>query len=187
MHQFLGLLEELGPLGVLFSRPWSRRGYRILAGLTLLLFIPAARPQDAMLTAALAAVGSLVGSVFFYEVRGADGEKFLVKYTCRGGGNGFAIGSLRYGIITVFIPALLPIPILPFKVFAACAGVTCVPRFRFFLVLAAARFPRYLALAYLGEQTRRKFGGVAERARMALAGAGGGAGGGRLALVVRRR
>ena len=52
----------------------------------------------------------------------------------------------------VFIPALLPIPILPFKVFAACAGVMCVPRLRFFLVLAVARIPRYLALAYLGQQ-----------------------------------
>ena len=28
----------------------------------------------------------------------------------------------------------------------------CVPRYRFFVVLAAARFPRYLALAYLGQQ-----------------------------------
>jgi len=50
----------------------------------------------------------------------------------------------------VFIPAFLPIPILPFKVFAACAGAMGVTRKRFLLVLFAARLPRYAALAYLG-------------------------------------
>jgi uncharacterized membrane protein YdjX (TVP38/TMEM64 family) len=58
----------------------------------------------------------------------------------------------RYGLITVFIPGLLPLPFLPFKLFAACAGATCVPRWRFFLVLLVARIPRYFLLAYLGQQ-----------------------------------
>jgi membrane protein DedA with SNARE-associated domain len=105
-----------------------------------------------MLCAILAAVGSLVGSSIFYEITRKGGEKFLAKYTSASNGQRFRDWFARYGLITVFIPALLPIPILPFKVFAACAGVMCVPRYRFFLVLAAARFPRYLALAYLGQQ-----------------------------------
>ena len=56
----------------------------------------------------------------------------------------------RYGMVTVFISALLPIPFLPFKVFCACAGAMGVSRTRFMLVLAAARIPRYAGLAYLG-------------------------------------
>src|SRR5579862_4201423 len=116
----------------------------------LLLFITAARPEDAVLTAALAVVGSLVGSLFFFELLRRGGEKFLAKYTASGRGLRFRAWFLRYGLITVFIPALLPIPILPFKVFAACAGATCVPRKRFLAVMFAARVPRYFALAYLG-------------------------------------
>jgi uncharacterized membrane protein YdjX (TVP38/TMEM64 family) len=39
---------------------------------------------------------------------------------------------------------------LPFKFFVACAGALGEKRARFFLVLAAARIPRYFGLAYLG-------------------------------------
>ena len=54
--------------------------------------------------------------------------------------------------MTVFISALLPIPILPLKVFAACACAMGASRTRFMLVMAAARIPRYAGLAYLGAQ-----------------------------------
>ena len=80
------------------------------------------------------------------------GEAFLAKYATGARGHKFRNWYDRYGLISVFIPALVPIPILPFKVFAACAGVMGVRRTRFFSVLAAARFPRYFALAYLGQQ-----------------------------------
>ena len=100
--------------------------------------------------AALAVVGSLVGSLFFFEVLRSGGEKFLSKHTASGRGLRFRAWFLRYGMVTVFIPAFLPIPILPFKAFAACAGAMGVTRKRFMLVLFAARLPRYGALAYLG-------------------------------------
>lgn len=116
----------------------------------LLLFMAAARPEDAVLSAALAVVGSLVGSMFFFELLRRGGEKFLAKHTASGRGQRFRAWFMRYGMITVFIPAFLPIPILPFKAFCACAGAMGVTRKRFLLVLAAARIPRYAALAYLG-------------------------------------
>ena len=116
----------------------------------LLLFITAAQPQNAVLTAALAVVGSLAGSMFFFEILRRGGERFLTKHTASGRGLRFRAWFLRYGMITVFIPAFLPIPILPFKAFAACAGAMGVTRKRFLLVLFAARLPRYGGLAYLG-------------------------------------
>lgn len=151
MHHFLEILKELGPVGVLVLAMVESAGIPNPGGTdVLLLFITAARPQDAVLTAALAVVGSLVGSMFFFEVLRRGGEKFLAKHTASGRGQRFRAWFLRYGMITVFIPAFLPIPILPFKAFAACAGAMGVTRKRFLLVLAAARLPRYAALAYLG-------------------------------------
>jgi membrane protein DedA with SNARE-associated domain len=52
--------------------------------------------------------------------------------------------------VTVFIPALVPLPFLPFKAFAACAGAMGVNRWRFLGVLAVGRILRYSGLAYLG-------------------------------------
>ena len=151
MHHFLEILKELGPVGVLLLAMVESAGIPNPGGTdVLLLFITAARPQDAVLTAALAVVGSLVGSMFFFEVLRRGGEKFLAKHTASGRGQRFRAWFLRYGMITVFIPAFLPIPILPFKAFAACAGAMGVTRKRFLLVLAAARLPRYAGLAYLG-------------------------------------
>jgi membrane protein DedA with SNARE-associated domain len=56
---------------------------------------------------------------------------------------------LRYGLLTVFIPAVLPIP-LPLKVFVLSAGALGVRPSTFLLVVLAARAPRYLGLAFLG-------------------------------------
>ena len=153
MRHLRDVLVSWGPLGILLLAAVESAGIPNPGGTdALLLLLAIARPQDAMLCALLAAIGSLIGSAIFYEITRKGGEKFLAKYTTGSSGQRFREWFGRYGLITVFIPALLPIPIMPFKVFAACAGVMCVPRYRFFLVLAAARFPRYLALAYLGQQ-----------------------------------
>ncbi len=151
MHHFLEILKQLGPLGVLVLSTVESAGIPNPGGTdVLLLFMAAARPEDAVLSAALAVVGSLAGSIFFFEILRRGGEKFLTKHTASGRGQRFRAWFLRYGMITVFVPAFLPIPILPFKAFCACAAAMGVTRKRFLLVLAAARIPRYAALAYLG-------------------------------------
>jgi membrane protein YqaA with SNARE-associated domain len=151
MHHFLEILKQLGPVGVLVLAMVESAGIPNPGGTdVLLLFMAAARPEDAALSGALAVVGSLVGSMFFFEVLRRGGEKFLTKHTASGRGQRFRAWFLRYGMITVFIPAFLPIPILPFKAFCACAAAMGVSRKRFLVVLAAARIPRYAALAYLG-------------------------------------
>jgi membrane protein YqaA with SNARE-associated domain len=118
----------------------------------VLLFLAAARPADAMLLAFVATIGALIGSAVFFEVTRKGGEEFLTKYTRKGRGAKFRHWFQHYGLVTVFISALVPLPILPFKIFVACAGAMGVTRQRFMVVLALARIPRYLALAYLGAQ-----------------------------------
>ncbi len=93
-----------------------------------------------------------MGAAIFFEVMRQGGEKLLAKYTSSGRGARFREWEQRYGLVTEFVSALIPFPFLPFKVFAACAGAMGVSRSRFMLVLTLARIPRYLALAYLGQQ-----------------------------------
>lgn len=151
MRHFLELLKAWGPLGVFGLSFVESLGIPNPGGTDfLLLFVTAARPKDAMLSALLATLGSLLGSVFFYEVVRRGGDTLLYKYTAEGRGHRLRAWFQRYGMITVFIPAFLPIPILPYKVFALCAAAMGVSRLRFFLVLGIARLGRYFALAYLG-------------------------------------
>ena len=153
MQHFLEILKELGPVGVLMLSFVESLGIPNPGGTDfLLLFIAASRPETAALSALLAVAGSMAGSMIFFEILHRGGERLLRKYTSSGKRQRFRAWFLRYGLITVYIPAFLPIPILPYKVFAACAGAMGIPRMRFLLVLLAARVPRYFALAYLGAQ-----------------------------------
>jgi uncharacterized membrane protein YdjX (TVP38/TMEM64 family) len=140
MHHFLEILKQLGPVGVLVLSMVVGRHPNPGGTDVLLLFMTAARPEDAALSAALAVIGSLVGSMFFFELMRRGGEKFLTKHTASGRGQRFRAWFMRYGMITVFVPAILPIPILPFKAFCACAGAMGVTRKRFLLVLAPPQF-----------------------------------------------
>jgi membrane protein DedA with SNARE-associated domain len=56
----------------------------------------------------------------------------------------------RYGLVTVFIPALVPVPPLPLKAFVISAGVMRTPFSQFLAVVLAARMLRYFGEAYLG-------------------------------------
>lgn len=153
MHHLLDVLISWGPLGVLILSTLENAGPPTPGGTDfVLLLLAAARPADAMLCAGLATLGSLIGAAFFFEVMRKGGEKLLIKYTSSGRGARFRDWAQRYGLVTVFVSALIPAPFLPFKVFVACAAAMGVSRTRFLLILSLARMPRFLALAYLGQQ-----------------------------------
>src|SRR5262249_8759920 len=57
----------------------------------------------------------------------------------------------RYGLVTVFIPALIPIP-MPMKAFVICSGVLGIRPVFFLGTVLLARILRYGAEAYLGTQ-----------------------------------
>jgi uncharacterized membrane protein YdjX (TVP38/TMEM64 family) len=58
---------------------------------------------------------------------------------------------LEYGLLTVFIPGMIPIP-MPLKLFIIAAGAFQVNPFWFTLVMTLARIPRYFGLAWLGKR-----------------------------------
>ena len=55
----------------------------------------------------------------------------------------------RYGMVTVFVPALMPIP-MPLKLFVVSAGVTGTSFAEFIAVVLIARILRYGGEAWLG-------------------------------------
>jgi membrane protein YqaA with SNARE-associated domain len=151
MRHLRDVLVSWGPLGLFVLAALESAGPPTPGGTDfVLLALAAARPSDAMLMGLMATLGSLLGSLVFYEITRKGGEKILARYTTSGRGARFRVWFQRYGLATVFVSALLPVPIMPFKAFAACAGATGVSRTRFFITLVAARIPRYFGLAYLG-------------------------------------
>ncbi len=117
----------------------------------LLIAVAAVKPSSAYVLTLLATAGSLVGCMVLFFVARKGGERYLDKRIQTGKGLRLRLWFERYGLATVFVPALLPIP-LPTKVFVICAGALGVRAVPFLLVVLAARIPRYGGLAYLGSQ-----------------------------------
>lgn len=154
-----GLLQTLiswGPWGVFTIAVVDGAGVPSPGGLDwLLVLLSVNEPQLAYGLAGLAILGSLIGGLFLYWIARRGGETMLKKYRARPRFVRFEKWFQRYGLLTIFIPALIPIP-MPLKFFVLCAGVFEVPIITYFLVMLVARVPRYLALAYLGSQLGRE-------------------------------
>lgn len=154
MKKFLDTLIAWGPPGVFLFAVADGAGAPSPGGLDwLLVYLSIRSPGLAYGMAGLAILGSLIGGLILYYVAKRAGEAMLEKYRTRPRFKRFERWFQRYGLLTVFIPALVPIP-MPLKFFVICAGVFEVPPLTYFLVMLAARVPRYLALAYLGSQLR---------------------------------
>jgi|SRR5579883_559081 membrane protein DedA with SNARE-associated domain len=157
MGHLKNVLVSWGPAGIFLFAVIDGAGVPNPGGTDLLLIaVTIAQPSSMLLAAGLAVLGALAGSVIFYEIFSRGGERVLSRYTSSGRGLRLRAWFLRYGLITVFIPALLPIPVLPFKLFAASASAMRVGRARFLMVILAGRVPRYFGLAYLGSTLGEK-------------------------------
>ncbi|MBV9502355.1 MAG: VTT domain-containing protein [Acidobacteriaceae bacterium] len=150
------MLIALGPLGLLFLSVIDSLGLPIVGGVdALLVTIASQRPAQAYFAAVYAIVGSIVGSLVLYGIARKGGEVLLAKHIGSRRGARLHIWFQRYGLFTVFIPAVSPIP-LPMKVPVFCAGALQVRIGYFVAVVAVARVIRYFALAYLGQRFGRQ-------------------------------
>lgn len=114
----------------------------------LLILVSVKTPDRAWITACMATVGSVGGNMALFWAARHGGRRW-VKVPEPGKPQKFRQWFGRYGMATVFIPALLPIP-LPLKVFVVSAGVLHVSSTQFFAVVVLARVIRYFGEAYLG-------------------------------------
>jgi membrane protein YqaA with SNARE-associated domain len=125
-------------------------GIPVVGGVdALLIAIATETPHQAYLAALLAVVGSLLGSLLLFYIARKGGEVLLMRHVASGTGARMHLWFQRWGLATVFVPALSPIP-LPLKIPVFCAGALQVHVLYFVIVVVAARTIRYFTLAYLG-------------------------------------
>jgi membrane protein YqaA with SNARE-associated domain len=150
MKSVVAKLIAWGPVGIFLVCIIDGAGVPNPSGpdIALLLFAANA-PEHAWLAAALAVAGSVIGSMILFEIARKGGQRFLEKRLRGGRGRRFKEWFLRYGLVTVFIPAVVPIP-LPLKAFVICSGAFGISRTAFALTIGAARIPRYIAMAWVG-------------------------------------
>jgi membrane protein YqaA with SNARE-associated domain len=117
----------------------------------LLIAISTVSPGQAFPAAVCAVVGSMLGSLFLFLLARKGGHVMLAKYTESGRGKQLRHWFERYGLLTVFIPALSPVP-MPLKIPVFCAAVLEVRTAYFLAIVLFARVIRYSALAYLGQR-----------------------------------
>lgn len=117
----------------------------------LIVATSAASPASAVLVSVLAVAGSLLGNLVLFSIARAGGRRYLESHLRGERTKRFHAWFQRYGLLTVFIPALVPIP-LPMKIFVISAGALGIRLTHFLCVVLLARAPRYAALAYVGAQ-----------------------------------
>jgi membrane protein YqaA with SNARE-associated domain len=147
LHNLTTTLVEWGPLGILLLAILDSGGVPV-AGVfdAFLILIAVERPSVAWLCATIAVLGSTFGStVLFLTAR--RGGRMMKQDGPRAAK--FRAWFNRYGLITVFIPSLVPIP-MPLKLFVISAGVMATPLGEFVGVIFFSRLVRYFGETWLG-------------------------------------
>jgi membrane protein DedA with SNARE-associated domain len=143
-------LVSLGPLGILLLSILDSAGVPVAGLFDVLLIVEAVeRPAVAWWCAGLAVIGSTVGNAILFHLAQRGGQQFLAKSAPEGRAMRFRAWFQRYGLLTVFIPALIPIP-MPMKLFVITAGVFGTPIWEFLGVVVLARVIRYFGEVWLG-------------------------------------
>ncbi len=153
MRSIAKTLISWGPPGLFLLALIDSAGIPLPAAVdALVVTLAAVRPAAAFLAATLAVAGSAAGCMILFYISRKGGQLYLERQTRSDSTRKFRAWFQTYGLITVFIPALLPLPPLPTKVFVICAGALGVRPLPFLAVILAARIPRYFGLAWLGYQ-----------------------------------
>jgi membrane protein YqaA with SNARE-associated domain len=143
-------LIGLGPIGLLFLAILDSAGLPIVGGVdALLIAVATQKPGEAYLAALLAVLGSLAGSLVLFYIAHKGGEVLLMRHVASKTGARMHLWFQRWGLATVFVPAIVPFIPLPMKVPVFCAGALQVRLLYFVTVIVVARTIRYFGLAYL--------------------------------------
>ena len=124
----------------------------------LIALFAAERPAIGWWCAVCAVIGSSAGNYALFHAARRGGRRYLDQSAGSTRGKKFRAWFERYGLITVFIPALLPIP-MPLKLFVVSAGALGTGTRAFLLVVVLARTLRYFGDAWLGVNLGKNAGG----------------------------
>lgn len=152
LAKLTAFLVTLGPWGILAVSFIDSAGIPLTVGLDfLVIFLSAKQPSSTFWWAALAVLGSSAGNLALFHLSRKGGQKLLKLEAPESRQERFRRWFHRYGLVTVFIPALVPIP-MPMKFFVVCSGMMGISMMRFMATVLLARSLRYGAEAYLGMQ-----------------------------------
>jgi membrane protein YqaA with SNARE-associated domain len=147
-------LVAFGPWGILALGFIDSAGIPVSAGMdALLILIAVNEPSVAWFAASMGVLGSTAGNVLLFLAARRGGRRFASA--SEGRSYKFRLWFHQYGLVTVFVPALIPFPPLPLKVFVISAGALRVPLLSFVIVVLLARIPRYFGEAYLAIRLRQ--------------------------------
>jgi membrane protein YqaA with SNARE-associated domain len=147
-------LIAYGPWGIFVLSVIDSCGIPLPAAMDVLLIGLAAtsvkNPQHAVFAAIMAVLGSTGGNIALYAAARRGAGFLNGRQSVPAKGNRFCEWFSRYGLLTVFVPAVTPVPPLPLKVFVVTAGAMRVSRGKFVLTVVAARTIRFFCEIYLG-------------------------------------
>jgi membrane protein YqaA with SNARE-associated domain len=151
LSKIAAALIAFGPWGVFLLGFIDSLGIPLPATMDALVVLMAVKaPQRAYFTAFMAVLGSAGGSITLFGAVRQGRRLFLKGEPPPGRQRRFERWFDRYGMLTVFIPAVTPVLPLPLKVFVVSAGALKTPFNKFLAVILLARAIRYFGEAYLG-------------------------------------
>jgi len=155
LRKIAAALIAFGPWGVLLLGFIDSLGIPLPAAIdALILGVAIETPQRAYFTAFMAVLGSAGGNILLFRLARSGGKRFIQGDPPPGKRRKFQRWFRRYGLLTVFVPAVVPFIPLPLKVFVVSAGAMHTPAGKFLAVILLARGIRYFGEAYLGIRLR---------------------------------
>jgi membrane protein YqaA with SNARE-associated domain len=155
MRALLQKIAAFGPWGVLVLSIFDSMGIPLPAAIDLYVIGVAAAsihtPSKAWLTALMAVLGSVAGNIILFKAA-EHGRRMFGKKEPAAKQRRFQAWFYRYGMLSVFVPAVTPIVPLPLKVFVISAGALHTSFPKFVAIIVLARVIRYFGEAWLGLQ-----------------------------------
>ncbi len=149
LRNIANFLVAVGPWGLLALAFLDSSGVPIANALdAYLVFLAVKEPDRAYLYAGIAVAGSVIGNAALFLAARHGGRRFLQRVE-HGRSQRFRRWFERFGLVTVFVPAAMPIP-MPLKIFVISAGALDTRFVTFLIVILLARIPRYFGEAWLG-------------------------------------
>ncbi len=150
LKKFAQWAVALGPWGIFLVSFSDSALIPMPQGVDALLIAQSvASPSSAYFAAALAVLGSLLGSLILYGLARRGGQVMLEKKASKQGVEKMRRQVEEYGALVLFLPTAIPLP-LPMKLFVLAAGVFQMRLVSFCGVLLVARSIRYFGEAYVG-------------------------------------
>src|ERR1035437_583316 len=121
-------LIAFGPGGLFVIGLLDSLGVPLVGGVdALVIYLAVKTPHMAYIAATTATMGSILGTLLLFRPARYGVRRFAGEEAPDGKRKKFRVWFQRYGLLTVFIPAVTPVVPLPLKVFVISAGAMYTP------------------------------------------------------------